>query len=264
MSASTTSGAGRTCGRRQRMSHSSPPWRAMACSVARPSGRPGCSARTWRREGRGSNSTASRFSSCSAARHSSAVMVSKSALRSTSCSLNVSCASTCSSSGGGGCCGACGWCGNSASPSRRFSGGGGVAFSLACTRGSSMAIMRPARSGSRQNRWKACSNSSMCSTRSMKHAASVSWKSRLLSSPATCSAVSASWMRSVPSGSPACRSTRPKCITFSARWPGRLSGARSMVSRWLRAAPVRGCARPPSPAPCRCRPGTSAARPACR
>ena len=86
-----------------------------------------------------------------------------------------------------------GWCGNSASPRRRFSGGGGRCRSLACTLGSSMAHHAAGfRSGSFQKSWKAWSKSSRCSARSTRQAASVSWKSRRLSRPATCSACSAS------------------------------------------------------------------------
>src|SRR5262245_33798802 len=54
--------------------------------------------------------------------------------------------------------------------------------------------------------------------------------------PEYCSAASASSTRSGPTGNPASRRRRPKCMTFSARRPGRAAGAliRSRLDRGAR------------------------------
>ncbi len=79
MSASSTSGAGRVRRVRQRRSQSSPPWRAIAPRVLRQSTRPGRLAARVRRVSSGSKTSFICASRRWAWRHSSAVMVSKSA-----------------------------------------------------------------------------------------------------------------------------------------------------------------------------------------
>ncbi len=152
-----------------------------------------------------------------AAFHSSVVIVSKSALKRRSRSENASVASSSIRS----------WSraidarfapGNSASARRRFSGGLGPP-ARPSTRGSSIAIIRPRRSGSRQNRWNAWSNSGWCSGRSTRQAPSAACRSSRESRPASGSASSASATRSLPIGSPAARSTRAKWTTLRASRP---------------------------------------------
>ena len=173
MSTSATSGAGRVRRRWRGRSTISPPWRALARSSARRSIREPAAAGRLRRVSSGSNSAPSCGSSRLAAFHSSVVMLSKSALRSASAADQLICASISTRSTGGVSCGSrCDL--NSASASRRFSGGGGgepPCFSLTC--GSSIRIIWPSRSGSFQNTWKAWSNSARCSARSTRQQCSV-------------------------------------------------------------------------------------------
>ena len=126
--------------------------------------------------------------------------------------------STASATGGSSSCRRCCFCGGAkASATRREAGGARSCFFSFCASSSAIATACSAAVGSRQNRAKAWSNTSWCSRRctiTLRSAVRTSARLPISTSDRAC------WPASVsagPTGSPARRSRRAKCMTLVAR-----------------------------------------------
>ena len=245
MSASTTIGAGSGRGRRQR---SSPELRRRgapsSASVARQSTAAGANERSPRRVAQRLEQQRSLQSVRGVRRAiSSALMVSKSALRSTSRSLTVNAASSYSSSSAVGLRRgrAAGW-GNSASPRRRFSRCSGSAL-LRAHLGQQHRAHAAFEVGVAPEQLEGLVEQILVLD-AVEHAGAEHGVevASLLSKPASRSACSVSCTRSVPTAIPAAAQHAREVHTFSARWPGGVARRRRFVVKRV-PSPCHRCER---------------------